>query len=106
MPLSFLEQTIVIPWQQNMTLSQHKWAHTYLYKFVIKNSTIECKVCNKKQLANIERHLTSDGIIFISGFGHKHKVTSKIKKEDLIQPNDFEDMSKSFELVKYYRIRS
>lgn len=60
---------------------------------------------NKKQLANIERHLTSDGIIFISGFGHKHKVTSKIKKEDLIQPNDFEDMSKSFELVKYYEIQ-
>ena len=72
---------------------------------VFDNIVINHYRLNKKQLANIEKHLTSDGIIFISGFGHKHKVTSKIKKEDLIQPNDFEDMKKSFELVKYNEIQ-
>ncbi|MDF2822574.1 MAG: methyltransferase protein [Clostridiales bacterium] len=56
---------------------------------------------NKQQLADIERHLTSDGILFVSGFGHKHKVDSKIKEEDLIQPTDFENIEKSFELVNY-----
>lgn len=56
---------------------------------------------NKQQLANIERHLTSEGILFISGFGHKHRGDSKIKKEDLIQPTDFEDIKNSFELVNY-----
>jgi hypothetical protein len=39
--------------------------------------------------------------LFICGFGHKHKVDCKIREEDLIQPSDFEDLKKSFDLIKY-----
>lgn len=56
---------------------------------------------NKEQLKNIKDHLTDEGILFVCGFGHKHKVDSKIRKDDLIQPTDFEDILKSFELIKY-----
>lgn len=56
---------------------------------------------NKDQLADMENHITDDGILFICGFGDKHNVDSKIKKEDLIQVTDFEDTNYSFELIKY-----
>ncbi|MGK0467269.1 class I SAM-dependent methyltransferase [Clostridium sp.] len=56
---------------------------------------------NKNQLADIENHITDDGILFICGFGDKHNVDSKIKKEDLIQITDFENIENSFELIKY-----
>lgn len=56
---------------------------------------------NKEQFLDIKNHITNNGILFICGFGHKHKVDSKIRKEDLIQPTDFEDINKSFELIKY-----
>ena len=36
----------------------------------------------------IKDHLTDEGILFVCGFGHKHKVDSKIRKDDLIQPTD------------------
>ncbi|MDR7855373.1 methyltransferase domain-containing protein [Tissierella sp.] len=56
---------------------------------------------NKQQLKDIESHITSEGVLFVCGFGNKHKADSKIKKEDLIQPSDFEYITKSFELIKY-----
>ncbi|MEG1254723.1 class I SAM-dependent methyltransferase [Clostridium sp.] len=56
---------------------------------------------NKEQLADIKNHITDDGILFICGFGDKHKFDSKIRKEDLIKPTDFEEINKSFNLVKY-----
>lgn len=56
---------------------------------------------NKEQLADMKNHITDDGVLFISGFGYKHKVDSKIRKEDLIQPTDFYDMDKSFDLISY-----
>lgn len=56
---------------------------------------------NKEQLLNIKNHITDNGILFICGFGHKHNVDSKIRKEDLIQETDFEDIIKSFKLIKY-----
>lgn len=55
----------------------------------------------KELLADIENHITDDGILFICGFGEKHKIDSKIRKEDLIQNTDFEDINKSFELRNY-----
>ncbi|KGK90169.1 methyltransferase domain-containing protein [Clostridium sp. HMP27] len=55
---------------------------------------------NKHQLKNIESHITDGGILFVCGFGHKHKADFKIRKEDLIQPTDFEDISKFFELIE------
>lgn len=54
---------------------------------------------HKQQLKDIESHIIDDGILFICGFGYKHNVDSKIKKEDLIQPSDFKDLEKSFELI-------
>lgn len=56
---------------------------------------------NKTQFADIKNHITENGLLFICGFGHKHKVDSKIRQEDLIQPNDFEDIGDFFELIKY-----
>ncbi|MGH4120378.1 class I SAM-dependent methyltransferase [Clostridium sp.] len=56
---------------------------------------------NKEQFADIENHITDDGILFICGFGDKHNVDSKIKKKDLIQATDFENINNSFELIKY-----
>ncbi|WP_010239037.1 class I SAM-dependent methyltransferase [Clostridium arbusti] len=56
---------------------------------------------NKDQLIELQNHINDDGILFVSGFGSKHKVDSKIRKEDLIQSIDFEDINNSFELFKY-----
>lgn len=56
---------------------------------------------NKEQLTDIENHITDEGILFICGFGYKHKVDDKIRKEDLIQETDFQHIKKSFQLIKY-----
>ncbi len=56
---------------------------------------------HKNQFKDIKNHITDRGILFICGFGYKHEVDSKIKKEDLIQPTDFEDLKESFDLIKY-----
>lgn len=56
---------------------------------------------NRKQLEHIKDHITDNGILFINGFGSQHKVDSKIKKEDLIQPDDFDSINYHFELIKY-----
>ncbi len=54
-----------------------------------------------EQLADIKNHISDGGILFICGFGYKHVVDSKIKKEDLIQTADFVEVKKSFVLIKY-----
>ncbi|MBM7871571.1 2-polyprenyl-3-methyl-5-hydroxy-6-metoxy-1,4-benzoquinol methylase [Clostridium pascui] len=56
---------------------------------------------SSEQLADTENHITDEGILFICGFGHKHKVDHKIKKEDLIQEADFINIKKLFHLIKY-----
>ncbi|WP_017415468.1 class I SAM-dependent methyltransferase [Clostridium tunisiense] len=56
---------------------------------------------SKQQLKEIQSHITEEGILFVSGFGYKHKADSKIRKEDLIQPTDFEDILKFFQLIEY-----
>lgn len=56
---------------------------------------------SKEQLEDIGSHITQDGILFVCGFGYKHRVDSRIRLEDLIQPSDFEGIRKSFELVRY-----
>ncbi len=55
---------------------------------------------SKEQLGSMESHITENGILFVCGFGQHHKFDSKIRKEDLIQPADFEEIEKSFELIK------
>lgn len=56
---------------------------------------------NKEQLEDVKNHITDGGILFITGFGYKHRVDSKIKKEDLIQPADFDHLKNCFELISY-----
>lgn len=56
---------------------------------------------NQDQLNEIKNHITDDGILFICGFGDNHKVDLKIRKEDLIQPTDFDHIKKSFQLIEY-----
>ena len=56
---------------------------------------------NKQQLKDIARHITDGGTLFICGFGYGHKVDSKIREEDLIQPTDFEGIENSFELINH-----
>ena len=56
---------------------------------------------NRSQLKDMENHITDSGILFICGFGHNHKVDLKIRKEDLIQPTDFDHIKKSFKLIEY-----
>lgn len=56
---------------------------------------------SKEQLADLKNHLLDDGILFICGFGYRHKTDSRIREQDLIQPTDFEDIEKYFQLIKY-----
>lgn len=56
---------------------------------------------NQENLADINNHISNNGILFISGFGHKHKTNDKIRQEDLMQPSDFKILENSFKLIKY-----
>lgn len=56
---------------------------------------------NSSQLAYIKNHIATDGILFISGFGDKHVVDSRIRQDDLIQATDFQGLDDSFELIKF-----
>lgn len=56
---------------------------------------------NKEVLKEISKHINDDGILFVCGFGHKHKVESKIRQEDLIFESDFEEIKNMFDLIKY-----
>lgn len=56
---------------------------------------------NQEQMMDMENHISDNGILFFSGFGHKHMVDKKIREEDLLQPTDFEILKNSFELIKY-----
>lgn len=60
---------------------------------------------SEAQLLELEKNVTDNGILFICGFGDKHKVDSRIRKEDLIQPSDFEKIKDSFDLIKYDAIQ-
>jgi len=55
----------------------------------------------EEQLANLKNHLSDGGILFVCGFGSKHTVDAKVRKEDLIQTTDFDEVQKAFELIKY-----
>ena len=60
---------------------------------------------NKEQLEDIENHIAYNGILFICGFGHKHKADLNIRCEDLIRTEDFEDIKKAFRQIKYIEIQ-
>ena len=56
---------------------------------------------SKEVLKEILKHINDDGILFVCGFGNKHKVDSKIRQEDLILESDFEEIKNMFDLIKY-----
>jgi tellurite methyltransferase len=68
---------------------------------VFDNIVINHYRLSKEVLANIHNNISDNGILFVCGFGHKHQVDSSIRKQDLIQPSDFDDVKKIFDLVKY-----
>lgn len=68
---------------------------------VFDNIVINHYRLRKQQFENIDKYLTSGGILFVSGFGYKHNINLKIKEEDLIQPVDFENIKNTFKLIKY-----
>ena len=57
---------------------------------------------SQEQLSMIKNCLSDHGLLFVCGFGHKHTPDSKIKKEDLIPPTDFDGIKQSFELLHYH----
>lgn len=52
-------------------------------------------------MAQLSEHLSENGVILVSGFGHNHKTDSKIGEADLIQPRDFEPLKGHFDLLYY-----
>ena len=68
---------------------------------VFNNILINHYKLGKEQLADIKEYVADGGILFICGFGEKHKTNDKITEEDLIYPKDFEDIKKSFKLIRY-----
>ena len=53
------------------------------------------------KLKEISEHINAEGILFVCGFGHKNKIDSKIRQEDLIVESDFEEIKNMFKLIKY-----
>ncbi len=56
---------------------------------------------DKTQLFELSRHLSRDGVLFACGFGHKHTPNQKIRQEDLIQPEDFEEIKAVLQKIQY-----
>lgn len=56
---------------------------------------------NSDQVSELVHHIKQNGILFICGFGHKHKSDERIRENDLIRKKDFEELNKYFELMKY-----
>lgn len=68
---------------------------------VFDNIVINHYRLSKEILDNIYKIINKDGILFVNGFGHKHKVDNRIRKEDLIYSNDFTGLKPWFDLIKY-----
>lgn len=56
---------------------------------------------SKNNLDEIHKIISRDGILFICGFGNKHKCDDRIRKDDLIDHSDFEGIRENFELISY-----
>lgn len=57
-----------------------------------------------QHMKKLKEHIKSNGILFITGFGHKHVCDEKIKKEDLIYEDDISTLYEDFELINYEEI--
>lgn len=100
-----LDRLIRFAKRQDYSVNTHQvdlsLSNALLHIGVFNNILIMHYRLNKENLVELENHIYSNGILFISGFGYKHKVDGKIREEDLIQPSDFEVLENSFELLKY-----
>lgn len=54
-----------------------------------------------KHMNRISQHMKSKAILYVTGFGPKHICDEKIKKDDLIDPRDFNDLKEEFELLDF-----
>lgn len=54
-----------------------------------------------QQLIQIEQHLSDSGILFVTGFGHRHRVDNNIREQELLQQADFEKVKEAFEQIHY-----
>ncbi|MEK4358206.1 methyltransferase domain-containing protein [Paenibacillus sp. FSL M7-1455] len=55
----------------------------------------------KEHLGRIHLNLASGGLLFVCGFGHKHKEDPFIREEDLIMPSDFDHIDPSLKRIRY-----
>lgn len=68
---------------------------------IFDNAVINHYRLNKALVNDLHNHISKDGILFICGFGSNHNVDSKVRKEDLIQESDFQEIHKYFDLVNF-----
>lgn len=55
----------------------------------------------EKQLIEIKEHIKAEGILLITGFGHKHTCDERLSTEELIYKDDFLILKDTFELINY-----
>lgn len=53
------------------------------------------------QLKSISKRLNIGGVLFLTGFGHKHKIDEKITVNDLIVERDLKYLNKELKLIHY-----
>lgn len=56
---------------------------------------------SRENLDTIKDHISDQGVLFVSGHGHKNKPNERFRAEDFIQDTDFYGLKDSFELIKY-----
>ena len=53
------------------------------------------------QMKSISDRLNIGGVLFLTGFGYKHKIDEKIKEGDLIVESDFKYLNKNMRQIHY-----
>lgn len=54
-----------------------------------------------RYMNELKNHIKTDGILLVTGFGHKHECDEKITKEDLIYKKDISILYGDFDLIDY-----
>ena len=81
-----------------MDLSEPQW----IEKIDTFDNIIICHYrLHAEQLDKIHQYVNRNGILFITGFGHKQKVDNRISEMDLIMPEDFRTIEDHFEKIEY-----
>jgi len=56
---------------------------------------------DETQLMHLKDHIRPDGILLITGFGHKADINQRIATKDLLYKDDFLILKDTFELINY-----